>query len=144
MRNNNRFHAKNQQCIKAIESTDERITGRARLALFAHYLRSIKLMGLVERKFGSIRKIKKGIAVDELFIQLLCFFMDGTSRHLCWFDHLKGDESYATLLSTKEQGLASSHAVKRFFCGFSFSVSICFVICCKDCSSGDSERVVQQ
>ena len=89
MKNNNRFHVKNKQSIKAIESTDERITGRAGLALFSRYLRSNQLMTIVELKFGSMRKNKKGIPVTDLFIQLLCFFMDGTSRHISWFDHLK-------------------------------------------------------
>ena len=46
--------------------------------------------------------------------------MDGSSRHLSWFDHLKRDEGYTALLSCSEQDLASSHAVKRFFGKFSF------------------------
>ena len=74
MKNNNRFHVKNKQSIKAIESTDERITGRAGLALFSRYLCSNQLMTIVELKFGSMRKNKKGIPVTDLFIQLLCFF----------------------------------------------------------------------
>ncbi len=45
--------------------------------------------------------------------------MDGSSRRLSWFDHLKRDEGYAALLSCSEQDLASSHAVKRFFGKFS-------------------------
>ena len=77
-------------------------------------------MTIVELKFGSMRKNKKGIPVTDLFIQLLCFFMDGTSRHISWFDHLKSDESYAALLATKEECLASSHSVKSFFGRFSF------------------------
>ena len=85
MKNNNRFHVKNKQSIKAIESTDERITGRAGLALFSRYLRSNQLMTIVELKFGSMRKNKKGIPVTDLFIQLLCFFMDSTNRHISWF-----------------------------------------------------------
>ncbi|ANT65182.1 hypothetical protein Ptc2401_01419 [Prosthecochloris sp. CIB 2401] len=44
--------------------------------------------------------------------------MDGTSRHLSWFDQLKTDTAYADLLGTGR--LASSHAVKRFFQAFSF------------------------
>jgi len=102
------------------ESTDERITGCAGLALFSRYLRSNQLMTIVELKFDSMRKNKKGIPVTDLFIQLLCFFMDGISRHISLFDHLKRDESYAALLTTKEECLASSHPVKRFFGWFSF------------------------
>jgi len=77
-------------------------------------------MTIVELKFGSMRKNKKCIPVTDLFIQLLCFFMDGTRRHISWFDHLKSDESYAALLATKEECLASSHSVKSFFGRFSF------------------------
>ena len=51
---------------------------------------------------------------------MLCIFIDGTSRHLFWFDHLKRDEGYASLLVTNGQHLASSHSVKRFFGRFSF------------------------
>ncbi len=44
--------------------------------------------------------------------------MDGTSRHLSWFDHLAADDTYVSLLGTDR--LASSHAIKRFFAAFSF------------------------
>ena len=99
------IQGKNKQIIDAIESTDGRITSRAGLTLFAGYLQGIQLMPIIERMFGSMRKNKKGIAVSELFVQMLCFFMDGTSRHLSWFDQLKSDKSYATLLSTNEEDL---------------------------------------
>ena len=111
---------KKKQIIDAIQPTDEHLTSRAGLALFAQYLQSIRLMPIIERKFGSMRKNKKGIAVSDFFVQILCFFMDGSSRHLSWFDHLKRGEGYAALLSCSEQDLASSHAVKRFFGKFSF------------------------
>ena len=44
--------------------------------------------------------------------------MDGTSRHLTWFDQLAEDQAYSKLLGTGR--LASSHAIKRFFKAFSF------------------------
>ncbi len=111
---------KKKQVIDAIQPTDEHLTSRAGLALFAQYLQNIRLMPIIERMFGSMRKNKKGIAVSDFFAQILCFFMDGSSRHISWFDHLKRDEGYAALLSCSEQDLASSHAVKRFFGKFSF------------------------
>ncbi len=111
---------KKKQIIDAIQPTDEHLTSRAGLALFAQYLQSIRLMPIIERMFASMRKNKKGIAVSDFFAQILCFFMDGSSRHLSWFDHLKRDEGYAALLSCSEQDLASSHAEKRFFGKFSF------------------------
>ncbi len=108
-----------KQIIDAIQPSDEHLTSPAGLALFAQYLQSIRLMPIIERMFASMRKNKKGIAVSDFFAQILCFFMDGSSRHLSWFDHLKRDEGYAALLSCSEQDLASSHAVKRFFGKFS-------------------------
>jgi len=45
-------------------------------------------------------------------------FMDGTSRHLSWFDQLKADDTHADLLGTSR--LASLHTVKRFLGAFSF------------------------
>ena len=96
------------------------MTCRAGLALFAQYLQSIQLMPVLEKMFASMRKNKKGIAVTDFFLQMLCFFMDGSSRRLCWFDHLKRDESYTALLACRQEELASLHAVKRFFAKFSF------------------------
>jgi hypothetical protein len=46
--------------------------------------------------------------------------MDGTNRHISWLVHLKGDESYAALLVTNEECLASSYWVKIFLGRFSF------------------------
>jgi hypothetical protein len=41
--------------------------------------------------------------------------MDGTSRHLVYFDTLKEDEGYARSIETDPVNMLSSHAVKRFF-----------------------------
>ena len=67
-----------------------------------------------------MRKNSKGLPITELFVQMLSFFMDGTSRHLVWYDQLKADESYSAVLGSER--LASSHAMKlkRFFGAFSF------------------------
>jgi hypothetical protein len=98
MGKNNRNPHKKKTGIQAIVPTNEKLSGRAGLSLYAGYLR--------------------GIAINELFVQSLSFFMDGTSRHVSWFDQLKADESYAELLGTDR--LASSHAIKRFFGSFEF------------------------
>jgi len=47
-----------------------------------------------------MRKNKKGAEVFELFKQLLCFMVDGTSRHLSYFDQLAKDEGYAGSIET--------------------------------------------
>ncbi len=47
---------KKKQIIDAIQPTDEHLTSRAGLALFAQYLQNIRLMPIVERMFASMRK----------------------------------------------------------------------------------------
>ena len=86
--------------------------------MFAIYLRNIALFPIIERLFGKMRKNGKGLPITELFVQILSFFMDGTSRHLTRFDQLAADNAYADLLGTAR--LASSHAVKRLIGAFPF------------------------
>ncbi len=102
----------------AVEITSDTLTGRGGLALFSRYLRSVDLFPHLDRLFGSLRKNPKGLAVTTLFHQLLCFFLDGTSRHLVRFDALKEDEGYAAAIETGPDAMASSHAIKRFFGAF--------------------------
>jgi len=118
MAKDTRFRDKKEQKISAIQPTDERMTGRAGLALFEAYIPSIQILPLIDRWFGSMRKNSKGLAITELFVQLFCFFMDGTSSHITWFDHLKADEGYAGVIGSSN--LASSHTIKRLFSKFSF------------------------
>jgi hypothetical protein len=106
--------------IDRIEKTDDSLTGRGGLALFVRYLSKIKIYALLERFFGSIRKSKKGISVSNIFKQVFCFFIDGTSFSLTHFDHLKEDKAYAETIENREEDMASSHAIKRFFNAFSF------------------------
>jgi hypothetical protein len=72
------------------------------------------------RLFGSIRKNEKGQPIDAIMKQVLCFFADGTSRHLVHFDRLKEDTGYAGVIESAPEELISSHAVKRFFGAFSW------------------------
>lgn len=103
--------------INDVEVTGDILTSRAGLSLFVRYLRSIVLYPYLEGLFGKIRRSRKGQAISEIFKQLFCFFMDGTSRHLIYFDTLKGDEGYARSIETDPDNMLSSHAVKRFFGG---------------------------
>ena len=77
-------------------------------------------MSPIHRLFGGIRKSRKGTCVEELFKQVLCNFVDGTSRHLVHFDLLKDDAGYAGAIESRAEELVSSHGVKRFFNGFSW------------------------
>ena len=115
MRNNSTQNPKSNNFIDSVEITNDTLTSRGGLSLFVRYLRNIGLLPHLESEFGSIRKSRKGQAVTEIFKQLFCFFLDGTSRHLVHFDALKRDEGYAAGIETEPEQMLSSHAVKRFF-----------------------------
>jgi hypothetical protein len=101
--------------IDGVEVTSDVLTSRAGLSLFVRYLRGIDVFPLLEGVFDKIRKSRKGQRISEIFKQLFCFFMDGTSRHLIYFDKLKEDEGYGASIETDPSEMLSSHAVKRFF-----------------------------
>ncbi|MEW5806033.1 MAG: IS1380 family transposase [Acidobacteriota bacterium] len=109
-----------QPVIDTIKITSDTLTGRGGLSLFVRYLRGIKLYPHLQRLFGSIRKSRKGQSICEMFKQLFCFFLDGTSRHLVHFDALQEDNGYAAAMESDPENLLSSHAVKRFFQVFSW------------------------
>jgi hypothetical protein len=46
----------------------------------------------------------------------MCYYADGTSRHLVHFDRLREDVGYGHTIETHK--LVSSHGIKRFFKGF--------------------------
>lgn len=104
--------------IQRIEQTSDTLTGRGGLALFSRYLRGSGILEQLDTLFGSIRESAKGQPVAELFHQILCFLLDGTSRHLVHFDALKKDEGYAGAIEMAPERMASSHMIKRFFYAF--------------------------
>lgn len=106
----------NKSKIDAAIPTGEALSGRGGLSLFVRYLTGIGIFPHLERLFGSIRRNKKGQSVSEIFKQVLCFFVDGSSRHLSHFDRLREDDGYARTIESGET--LSSHAVKRFFGSF--------------------------
>ena len=71
--------------------TQRSIPPHSGLSLFVRYLDAIGIMSTITRLFGSIRKNRKGNGIEEIFKQLLCNFVDGTSRHLVHFDRVKED-----------------------------------------------------
>ena len=113
---------KNPDVITKIEVTPDSLTGRAGLNLFVRYLDNIGINPLLERLFGRLRKSRKGLPIVEIFKQIFVFLLDGTSRHLSYFDALKKDPAYAGIVECRPQRLLSSHAVKRFFKAFSLPV----------------------
>jgi hypothetical protein len=104
--------------ITGVELTDDTLAGRGGLALFSRYVRHVGVSAELERCFGELRKNRKRSSVVELFHQVLCFLVDGTSRHLSYFDHLVRDDGYARAIETAPERMASSHAMKRFFRAF--------------------------
>ena len=106
--------------INDVGVTDDMITGRGGLALFVRYLTNIQLLPLLNESFGSLRKNAKGLSVTKLFLQIFCFFFDGTSRHLSHFDLLAQDQGYAATIETEMKEMASSHTIKRFFALFAW------------------------
>ncbi|MBW1697566.1 MAG: IS1380 family transposase [Deltaproteobacteria bacterium] len=115
MNNNSTKNKQSNRIIDCVEVTNDTLTSRGGLSLFVRYLRGIGLLAHLESVFGSIRKSRKGQSVTEIFKQLFCFFVDGTSRHLVYFDTLKRDEGYGASIETEPDQMLSSHGVKRFF-----------------------------
>jgi hypothetical protein len=111
-------YVNSETIIDNIDVTNDILTSRGGLSLFVRYLRAIAVYPHLERLFGGIRKTAKGQPVCEIFKQLFCFFLDGTSRHLTAFDRLKKDEGYARGIESEPGAMVSSHAVKRFFKAF--------------------------
>lgn len=101
-------------------AVDENITGRGGISIFSRYLESCGVLSMLVFYFGRIRKSNKGLPVGEMFKQIFCFFMDGTSRRLTYFDQLAQDPAYAGAIQTKQGSMASSHSVKRFMKAFPY------------------------
>lgn len=121
MKEDSKNYRKRELQIRRIESTSDKITGRAGLALFIAYLHQVSILPWIDRWFGSIRKNRKGLSSVELFKQVLCFMVDGTSRRLTYFDQISQDAGHAGTIETAVNKMASSHQVKRFFKAFAWT-----------------------
>ena len=106
--------------INAVDVTEDTLTGRGGLALFVRYLSQVNIYGLLFEAFGHLRRSEKGKPIWNIFKQMFCFFYDGTSRHLVYFDQLKRDEGHAAVMENGLEEMVSSHQVKRFFKAFSW------------------------
>jgi hypothetical protein len=101
--------------IEACETTSDKLTGRAGLALVSRYIEATGVTELLTQRFAFLRKSRKGLPLGSIFHQILCFFVDGTDLHLTRFDRLRDDPGYAGTIETAEHRMLSSHAVKRLF-----------------------------
>jgi len=106
--------------ISGIGITNDTLTSRGGLSLFVRYLDRIGIMPRIQKLFGGIRRSGKGRSVEEIFKQVLCNFVDGTSRHLVHYDRLKEDAGYGGTIESRPEEMVSSHGIKRFFNGFSW------------------------
>jgi len=106
--------------IKKVDVTKDTLTGRGGMALFVRYLSQVSIYALLLESFGNLRRSQKGQPVWNVFKQIFCFFYDGTSRHLVYFDQLKRDEGYAAVIENSSEEMIGSHQVKRFFKVFSW------------------------
>lgn len=120
MKASSRSHHKHQTKISDVNATDDKLTARGGLTFFVHYLNNCNILRAIETLFGKRRRSRKGQPVGEVFKQILCFFMDGTSRHISHFDRLKNNSGYAGTIETQESQMQSSESIKRFLRGFSF------------------------
>ena len=107
--------AKIKTKIDKIEITRDKITGRGGLVLFNRYLTKLKIVKIFEKHFGNIRKNKKGTSLSNIFHQIMCYFLDGTSLTLSYFDTLSKDDGYAAAIEMAKDDMCSSHVIKRFF-----------------------------
>ncbi len=99
--------------INKIESTSDLITGRAGLAPFHKYIVNTGLLNRLSQDFESIKGSSKGLKVYDFFNQMLCWLMDGTSRHISYFNELRKDETYGATIGTENSAMASSYAIER-------------------------------
>jgi hypothetical protein len=106
--------------ISKVDVTEDTLTGRGGVALFVRYLEQVNIYALLVEAFGRIRKSEKGQPIWNIFKQIFCFFYDGTSRHLVYFDQFKRDEGYAAVIENTSEEMICSHQVKRFFKSFSW------------------------
>lgn len=114
MSNHTAKHYERERKIDGIDVTTDILSGRGGLTLFVRYLCGVGILDVLARHFQFLRRSTKRQPVGEIFKQLLCWFLDGTSRHLTWFDQTQKDPGYAAVIESKPEQLLSSHAVKRF------------------------------
>jgi len=84
--------------INKIEPTNEKITVRSGMSLFKRYSDMTGICDILAEIFRDLRRGDKGVEVDSLCKQLLCYFMEGESLTLTRFDELKGDIAYAGII----------------------------------------------
>jgi len=106
---------KSELKISKIGITEDKISGRGGLAFYLRYIEQIEFYRLTDKILGHIRISKKGLSLYQFIKQMFAYFIDGTYMRMESFNELKKEKSYTSLLENKENEMASSHQIKRFF-----------------------------
>jgi hypothetical protein len=115
-----------RQRIHSLEVTEDTLSSRGGLSFFVKYVQKIGIVPLLLSKFAGLKKTVKGVSVENLLYQVLYFFLDGTSRHVSYFDELQKEEGYRPVVEMAEAQMASSHTIKRFFRAFHIFHALAF------------------
>ena len=97
----------------SIQATTDVLTARGGLATFSQYLGQVGVPDELASFFEGIRKESTNSAsTRDIFGSILCWLMNGDSRHLSSFDDLIKENGMTTIFDVDK--IPSSHAVKRF------------------------------
>lgn len=106
---------KSELKISKIGITEDKISGRGGLSFFLRYVEQIGFYSLTEKLLGDIRISRKGFPLYQFIKQMFAYFIDGTYMRMESFNKLQKDKAYTSVLENKEEEMASSHQIKRFF-----------------------------
>ncbi|MDP8321570.1 MAG: IS1380 family transposase [Candidatus Stygibacter australis] len=101
--------------INSIESTSEYMSGRAGLPLVLKYIDNTDILSRLGYRFQYLKESTKGLDVTSFFRQTIAYMIEGSKLNLVAFNELKQDPSYAALLETNQEDLASTDQIKRMF-----------------------------
>jgi DDE family transposase len=101
--------------INCIESTTECMTGRAGMPFIMKYIEHTDVLSRLDFKFQHMKDSTKGLSVHSFFKQTIAYMIEGSKLNLVAFNELKNDPSYAALLETTPEELASTDQIKRMF-----------------------------
>jgi len=88
--------------IKEIGITTNCLSSRSGLAPFVNFINGTGICHDLAKVLKDLRKSKKGIKLEEAFLQIVLFFTDGTESSLKTFDTLQKDEAWQKLLGCKK------------------------------------------
>ena len=96
-----KFKKECRRKIKQIGTTTNCLSSQSGLAPFVNFINGTGICDELAQVFKDLRKSKKGIELEEAFLQLVLFFADGRESSLKTFDTLKENEAWQKLLGCK-------------------------------------------